>query len=73
MDIAAIALGGMNEAQGRVESAARRLASAAEPTDTVDLSAEMVALMEARNAFTTNARVLETADEIQKNVIDILG
>ncbi len=62
MEIYAIALGGMIQAQARLETTAKRLAQVAEPTDTIDLSAEMLALLEARNAFATNAQLLKTAD-----------
>jgi flagellar hook-associated protein FlgK len=75
VEISAIALGGMNQAQTRLEGTANRLAKAADPAaaDTVDLSAEMVALMEARNAFAVNAKVAATGDELQKSVIDLLA
>jgi len=75
VEISAIALGGMHEAESRLEGAANRLARLADPAaaDTVELSAEMVALMEARNAFAVNARVAATGDEVQKSVIDLLA
>jgi len=32
-----------------------------------------VALLEARNAFTVNAKVLKSADEMEKAILDMLG
>lgn len=73
MDISAIALSGLNQAQSQLEKTARRLAQAADSTDAIDLSAEMVALMQSRNDFATNAQVLKTADEMQKHAVDIMA
>ena len=79
MDVAAIALGGLENAQLRLEGAARRSASASlagsAPTsaDSVDLSAAAVELLSARNAFQANLHVLRTADEIQREVLDRLA
>jgi flagellar basal body rod protein FlgG len=57
MQISAIALAGMNTAQARLEHTATRIAHVSEPEDRVDLSAEMVALMESRDDFAANAKV----------------
>lgn len=48
-------------------------ASSAAPEDTVDLSAEMVKLLHARNAFQSNARVIETEDKMRKSAVNLLG
>jgi len=74
MDITGIALRGMEAAQQSVEATGRRLANAATPEaagDLVDLSADMVSLLAARNQFTANARVVHTADEMQKQMLDL--
>lgn len=63
----------MAKAEARLETTAKRLARAADPADTVDLSAEMVALMESRNAFAVNVKVLEAASRMQQSVIDLLA
>lgn len=73
MQVSAIALGGMEQAAARLDRTATRLAKVADPTDTVDLSAEMVALMQARNDFAVNAKVLKTADEMSKTLVEMLG
>jgi flagellar hook protein FlgE len=79
MDLSAIALQGLEQGQARLEQAATRLASAGADTpdgaslDTVDLSAEIVALMSAKNQFSADLSTLKTADQIQKNVLDLMA
>jgi hypothetical protein len=79
MNIAAIALDGLNQAQARFDQTARRLASigarspAAVLADPVDLSTDMVSLISARNQFATNLRVARTAGEIERQAIDLLA
>ncbi len=77
MDLSAIALQGLEQAQVQLEKTATRLASAGAPDgatwDTVDLSAEMVALLSAKNQFSANLSTLKIADEIEKNVIDLMA
>ena len=73
MEISAAALSGMHRAEARLEATAQRLARVSDPADTVDLSAEMVALLEARNDFAVNAKVLKTGDEIERVLLDVLA
>jgi hypothetical protein len=79
MDISAIALQGVQQAEAQLESAASAIASsgAASPgganSDTVTLSAEAVALMSAQNQTAVNLTTLKAADEIQKTVLDIMA
>ena len=76
MDISAIALSGLNQAQTNFETAARRVASAGgsnAPEDTVDLSANMVALIQAKNDFTANLNTVKVADEMQRTALDMLA
>jgi hypothetical protein len=78
MDISAIALQGMEQAQGQMEKAAIRLATAgASPDgaalDVVDLSAEMVAMMSAKTDFSVNLSVLKTAAQLEKQAIDVMA
>lgn len=60
MDLTAIALQGLDQAQAELESAAAGMASAASlspdaaAADTVNLSAEAVALLSAKNQFSIN-------------------
>lgn len=74
MDISAISLSGMQAAQQSLETAARRIASPPDPsTDTVDLSTEMVAMMNARNQFSANAEADRTAQEMEKRTLDLFA
>lgn len=41
--------------------------------DTVDLSAEMVALMESRNQFAANLKTLQVGDRMAQATLDILA
>lgn len=75
MEISRIALTGMERAEGQLRRTADRLAQAGnvEAADEVNFSAEMVALMHARTAFTAAARAARTGDEIEKIAIELLG
>jgi hypothetical protein len=79
MDLSAIALQGLQQAEGQLEHVATRIASfgAGSPDglllDTVDLSAEMLALLSAKELASVNLQTLRTAEEIAKNVIDMLA
>jgi flagellar basal body rod protein FlgC len=61
MNITAIALSGPEAAQQKVQSVAKRIASTG---DTVDLSTEMVALLDAKNQYAANAKVIKTTRDI---------
>ena len=43
------------------------------PTDTVDLSAESVALLQARNVADANIVAAQTMDQVQQHLISMLG
>ena len=79
MDLSAIALQGLQQPDAQLNAAASKIASfeASSPDgaglDSVDLSAEVVALMSARNQSEANLATLHTASEIQKNVIDLMA
>jgi hypothetical protein len=79
MDLSAIALQGIHQAQARFEAAAPGIASAAAlspdatTADSVDLSAEVVALLSAKNQFSVNPTTLKIAAATQKSAIDLLG
>jgi long-subunit fatty acid transport protein len=70
-------LSGMARAESRLEVSASRIAraplSAATRADTVDLSAEMIALMTSRNDFEANVKVAQTFDEVNQSLLDLLG
>ena len=71
------ALTGMNEAESQLDSTASRIARLpfpnTAPQDTVDLSQEMVNLIQSRNDFAGNTKVAQTADEIQQSTLSILA
>lgn len=79
MGILPIAAEGIRKADERVQRAAERLARLGPPTDSaapedvIDLSAEVVALLEAKNAHAINAKVAETATSLDQHLLDILG
>ena len=62
----------------RAENAAQRLSSIGTESppgvqpDTVDLSAEAVSLLEARNEFSLNVAMLKKANDIERQAIDLL-
>jgi flagellar hook protein FlgE len=66
-----IPLSGLDRATSSLNQTASRLATG--PADTVDLSAEMVALIEARNNFETNTKVIQTEDEMTRSLLNLLG
>ncbi len=78
MDLTAIALQGLDQAQVQLEAAATGIASAAAlspdaaTADTVNLSVEVVALLSAKNQFSVNLATLKIADETQKTAVDLL-
>jgi flagellar hook protein FlgE len=67
MNISGIASGGTEEAQKTLERTAERIARSDSPPE------DMVELLSARDQFETNARVIQTADEMQKRLIDIFA
>ena len=59
----------------RLDLAATRLAKAgsAEGGDQVDLSAELIALLVARNGVAANVKAAQAVDETSRTVLDLLG
>ncbi|MFN0102377.1 MAG: hypothetical protein ACKV2U_09855 [Bryobacteraceae bacterium] len=79
MSILATAAEGLRKAEDRAQHVAERLArlplapDASAPEDVVDLSAEVVALLEAKSDHAVNAKVAETAAVLDRHILDILG
>jgi hypothetical protein len=73
----AAALEGIQKAELQLNGTATRLARpfAADKSgsDVVDLSAEMVALMQARNNSAASVKLAQTADKMQGALLDLLG
>jgi flagellar hook protein FlgE len=78
MQIFASALQGLNAAETKLDQTASRLSRAgiaekgAAP-DAVDLSAELVNLLTAKQQYAANLKSLETGNEIAKHTLDILA
>ncbi len=66
-----VPLAGLERATSSLNQTASRLANG--PADTVDLSAEIVALIEARNNYETNTRVIRNEDQMTKSLLSLLG
>ena len=80
MDILGIAQQGLHQAQGQVEKTAQRIARVGmdtatpqTPTDSVNLSDEMVSLVSAKNQYEANLGVAHTASEMQKATLSLLA
>lgn len=75
MDISAIALQGLQQAESLLNEAASGIAEAGTGSssggDVVDLSTEMTDLMSAQNQFEANLATLKTADQIMQSLINI--
>jgi flagellar hook protein FlgE len=73
----AVPLAGATSAGNRFEKSAEKIARASfsqtgQGGDSVDLSSEAVALLEARNAFQANLKVVHTADEMTQAALDLV-
>jgi hypothetical protein len=79
MDLCSIAFRGLDQAQTRFERAAAGVAddTRASPDgaaiDTVDLSTAMVGLLSARNGVEANVKLLKIANDMQRQIIDLLA
>ena len=74
MDVMSVALSGMQNAQSTIQKTAESIATVSpETSDSVDLSSQMVAMLAARNQYQTNARVIQTADDMQKKLLNLLA
>ena len=78
MSVIPTAAEGIRQAEERVQRVAERLARLPlqgdeTPQDVVDLSAEMVALLEARNKAAINSKVAQTGQELDQHLLDMLG
>jgi len=79
VELSAIALRGLDAAQAGLDRAASRIARATEPASdaapagTVDLSTAIAGLLAARQDFAVNVKVFETADEVERQALDLLA
>jgi flagellar basal body rod protein FlgG len=71
-----VPLAGMTQATDQVNQTASKLAKAGFPGsggDTVDLSSDMVSLMQARLSFQANANTLDTEGQLTKSLLNAVG
>ena len=83
MEVQSIGLAGLEKAQEKLAAVARRLSAGLGEAgggeavvgggDSVDLSAAMVALMEAKLEAGVNLKLVETANEMAAKTVDVLG
>ena len=67
-------LQGMEKAVVQFNQAAQKIAQGPSPQgDTVDLSAQAVALIQAKNSFEANTAALKVGDEMTQSVLKALG
>jgi len=80
------ALNGMNQAISRFDASASRIArtglspagappstAAAPGEDTVDLSSNMVSLLDAQNNFEANTKTVAVSDQMTQSTLDMIG
>ena len=76
MTITRAAIDGIHRAEARLEQTAARLAKPRDlehGPDEVSLSDEIVALIETKIAVAANVRAIHVADDIQKELLELLG
>ncbi len=77
MTITTSALTALAEARKQLSSAAEGVERAARPAseavDSLDLSTEAVRLLQAKTSFRVALQLAETADEIDRHALDLLG
>ncbi len=76
MNVLSVALDSIGRATTTLDNVAARIATLSDPEsggDTVDLSSQMVQLMEARSMVDANIAVLKTANEMSRNLVDLIG
>jgi flagellar basal body rod protein FlgG len=70
-DISSIALQGLEQANVQADAAAAQIAGGLGSGDVVDLSAEMIALMQAKTLASASMSALTTADQMQQSLVDV--
>ena len=73
MDISAVALTDLNQAQSALNGAASRVSIPASSEDAVDLSSRAVALLQAKNEFAVNIDLVKVADSTTRTAISLIG
>jgi flagellin-like hook-associated protein FlgL len=73
MNVLTVALDNINRATAQFNSVAARIAKLPDPQDNVDLSAEMVNLMQAGIQSQAGDAVFQTADQLTQSLLDVVG
>jgi flagellar basal body rod protein FlgG len=69
-----VPLAGIERAEASMNRSAGRIAKVGFPEgDSVDLSAEMVAMMVAKTAVQANANVLRAEADLSRSIVNLLG
>ena len=71
--VAISSLQGMQKASSQLDTAAAKIAQWPDTQDTVDLSTEMVAMMNARDNFMANVEAAKTGDELQRALLNLVA
>ena len=68
-------LAGISAAQSSLNQSAANIAKSGFPGggDSVDLSSEMVALLQARNSVQTDVNVVRTEDQMTRSLLNLVG
>jgi len=66
-------LAGMERATTDLNKTVSKIADLSTPGDSVDLSSEMVSLIQSRNDFDSNTKVVQTEDEMTKSLLNMIG
>ena len=71
-------LEGLSRAQSSFDSAAAKIAQpvslgSPNPQDQVSLSDQMVALMQSRNDYEANLKSLQTGNQMQRTLLNLIG
>jgi flagellar hook protein FlgE len=67
---------GMQAAEAQVSQTAARIAGVGtqkSPEDSVDLSAEMISLIQARDGFQANVKAQQVMDQVAQTTLDLAG
>jgi hypothetical protein len=77
MSIGSISLQGIQNAESLLNTTAARIANPTPSTeqgaDTVSLSDNIVALIQAKNEMGANVKALQVTDDMQKSLLDVVG
>ncbi|MER2519964.1 MAG: flagellar basal body rod C-terminal domain-containing protein [Bdellovibrionales bacterium] len=68
-----VAVGGINAASARVATSAQKIATASVPEANVDIAAESVSIMVAKNEHAANAAVVKAVNKMNNTLLDVIA